>query len=219
MQRAYLLVANDVTPDAETDFNRWYENQHLAERLGVPGFLNARRYLAQSASLRYVAFYETEGVETFTSAAYRARLAGPTDWTQRVMPSFRNMHRTVMRAEYRLLRGMGALLDMVLLDGTGVVSTDTYEEIAARCAEDAAFEGMLVLREVQLESASGTPEGSLRPGKDAAMARVALLHWAHVPGHVPADARSILQAAGLRPLPDVGGRYALMTARGRIDFA
>lgn len=219
MERAYLLVVNDVVADAEPDFNRWYENQHLAERLGVPGFQNARRYVAQRAAPRYVAFYETDGTEVFASEAYRARLASPTDWTQRTMPAFRAMHRTVMRAEYRLMRGLGALLDLIVLDPERGDAAAAAEDAAAELASDAAFEGLLVLREVKLESASGTPEGRLRPGPDASMARVALVQWADVPGHAPRDPRRVLESAGLVAAGEAGGRYALITARGRLDLS
>lgn len=218
MQRAYLLIANDVEAASEDEFNRWYGGQHLDERLGVPGFINARRYVAQSGSPKYVAYYETESVEVFTSAAYRARLAGPTDWTTRVMPAFRNMHRTVMREEFRDMRGMGALLDLVVLRGNGPATPAQCERAVAALSRSAAFEGLLVLHEVKLESASGTPEGNLRPGPDASIPRVALVWWADLPGHAPLDAATALASAELASDRQAGGRYRLITARGRIHL-
>ena len=41
-----LMVWTDVPADKEEDFNRWYNEEHLAERLSVPGFLSAARYEA-----------------------------------------------------------------------------------------------------------------------------------------------------------------------------
>ena len=41
---ALLMVWCDVPADKEDDFNRWYNEEHLAERLAVPGFLSAARY-------------------------------------------------------------------------------------------------------------------------------------------------------------------------------
>lgn len=218
MQRAYLLIANDVEAASEDEFNRWYDGQHLNERLGVPGFINARRYVAQSASLRYVAYYETDSVDVFTSAAYRARLASPTDWTTAVMPAFRRMHRTVMHAEFRRMRGTGALLDLVVLSDAGPAPSGHWERTLAALERVAAFEGLLVLSEVRLESASGTPEGNLRPGPDASMPRVAMVWWADLPGHAAPDARRVLADTGFTSAQSEGGRYRLITARGRIDL-
>ena len=36
---ALLMVWADVPADREPEFNRWYNEEHLAERLAVPGFL------------------------------------------------------------------------------------------------------------------------------------------------------------------------------------
>jgi hypothetical protein len=34
-----LLVMADIDPAIEHDFNQWYEQEHLAERMAIPGFL------------------------------------------------------------------------------------------------------------------------------------------------------------------------------------
>src|SRR4029453_16311611 len=41
-----LLVMADIDPAIEHDFNQWYEQEHLAERMAIPGFLRARRFKA-----------------------------------------------------------------------------------------------------------------------------------------------------------------------------
>ena len=38
-----LMVWCDVPADKEDEFNRWYNEEHLAERLALPGFLNGAR--------------------------------------------------------------------------------------------------------------------------------------------------------------------------------
>ncbi len=42
-----LFVSNDIVEAAEEEFNRWYQQQHLPERLSAPGFKTARRYRAR----------------------------------------------------------------------------------------------------------------------------------------------------------------------------
>ena len=41
-----LMVWADVPADKEAEFNRWYNEEHLAERLAIPGFLDGARYEA-----------------------------------------------------------------------------------------------------------------------------------------------------------------------------
>src|SRR5690606_2773500 len=95
-----LVVMNDIDPALEQAFNQWYEQQHLDERLGVPGFLRARRYLALDAHPAYMAIYDCASIDVLASCAYRERLANPTDWTRQVMPGFRNMLRVACRESW-----------------------------------------------------------------------------------------------------------------------
>lgn len=215
MDPAYLVIAHDLAPGAEPDFQRWYQGQHLAERLGVPGFHNARRYVALEGGPRYLAFYETDGPGVLTSAAYRARLEAPTPQTREIMPYFRNTYRTVMRCDHRAVRGLGALLDLLVLDAT---RPGDPRQLAAELASDPAFEGVVLLSSVHLEAVAGTSEGKLRDRPDASFEAAALVHWAALPDHRPTDPRPLLEAAGFAPAATLGGRYRLIAARGRFEL-
>ena len=41
-----LLFAMNVIPEAEADFNAWYDEEHIPRLAGVPGCLMARRFMA-----------------------------------------------------------------------------------------------------------------------------------------------------------------------------
>ena len=41
-----LMVYCDVAAEHEEEFNRWYNDEHIPERLAIPGVLNAARYQA-----------------------------------------------------------------------------------------------------------------------------------------------------------------------------
>jgi hypothetical protein len=96
-----LAVWNDCAPGVEADYERWYTQQHLIERLSVPGFIVGRRYEARSGDRRFFSYYETVDDEVLRSDAYLARLQNPTEWTQRIMPSFTNAIRTVCTVAHR----------------------------------------------------------------------------------------------------------------------
>jgi len=110
-----LLVLNDVNPCAEQEFNLWYQEQHLPERLSVPGFSSGRRYRALSDGRRYMALYECETIEVLSSAAYAQRLAHPTAWTTKMMPHFRNMLRSACRETWSLGHGIGGVATVTFL--------------------------------------------------------------------------------------------------------
>ncbi|MBI5966343.1 MAG: hypothetical protein HY882_00595 [Deltaproteobacteria bacterium] len=106
--RGVLAVCNDVDPKNETDYNEWYFQQHLLERLGVPGFLTGRRYVAIGGGPKYFTYYTTTSVEIMRSPAYLERVNNPTDWTRRNMAFFRNMSRTACRETLDMGRGIGS---------------------------------------------------------------------------------------------------------------
>jgi len=106
--RGILVVWNDVDPKNEVDYNEWYFQQHVLERLSIPGFLTARRYEAIGRGPKYFTFYTTTSVEILRSPAYLERVNNPTDWTRRSMASFRTMNRTACRQTLDLGRGIGS---------------------------------------------------------------------------------------------------------------
>jgi hypothetical protein len=117
-----LVVWNDITADDEAEFNAWYEEEHFPERLGVPGFLTARRYRDAAASSRYAAIYDTASLAVLASPAYLARLANPTPRTRAIMAHFRNMTRAACEIVADLGAGSapGRTLAWLELDATRV---------------------------------------------------------------------------------------------------
>ena len=81
-----LMVWADVPAGEEAEFNRWYNEEHLAERLSVPGFLSAARYEAVKGGPKHLACYELESAAVLESEAYKRLQANPTPWTQRSGP-------------------------------------------------------------------------------------------------------------------------------------
>ncbi len=102
-----LLVLNDVVKDMEDEFNRWYQEQHLGDRLGIDGFQRARRYRSVDGQPNYMAVFDCRSIDVLGSSAYRGRLASPTDWTKKVMPGFRNMQRSACRETWSTGDGTG----------------------------------------------------------------------------------------------------------------
>ena len=82
-----LMVWADVPADKEEEFNRWYNKEHLAERLSIPGFLSGARYEAVKGGPKHLACYELESPTALESEAYKRVEAHPTEWTKRCSPA------------------------------------------------------------------------------------------------------------------------------------
>ena len=65
-----LMVWTDIDDEFEAEFNRWYDEEHIARLLEVPGFLGAGRYVAVRGGPKYLAMYELEDHNVLRSAAY-----------------------------------------------------------------------------------------------------------------------------------------------------
>src|ERR1044072_5686196 len=96
MPKGLLLMMTDIDPANEEDFNRWYEEEHLAERMAIPGFINARRFTALEGGPKYLALYDLESPEVLPSPPYRPIVrAARSAWTRRLKGEFKNFRRNV----------------------------------------------------------------------------------------------------------------------------
>jgi hypothetical protein len=110
-----LMVWADVPADKEPDFNHWYNEEHVAERMAVPGFLNAARYEAVKGGPKHLAVYELESAAVLDSPAYKKVQTNATPWTKRCSPevigttSIRNVYTLI---HPRALSAAAAASDM-----------------------------------------------------------------------------------------------------------
>jgi len=123
-----LAIWNGIDPEAESDFVAWHVSEHIPERVGLPGFLRGRRYVAVDGRPKYFNFYETERPETLESASYLARLNDPTPWTRRVVAHFHDTSRTVCDVVVSLGRGEGAWMEAIQIRATDGVALQSVCE-------------------------------------------------------------------------------------------
>lgn len=113
--KGMLLTSMDIDAADEAEFNRWYDREHLEERVAIEGFLEARRYIAHEGSPKYLSLYSTETFDVLDSPAYRTALANQTDWSKANIARFKNMIRAVARITISRGQGRGAVLGIVRL--------------------------------------------------------------------------------------------------------
>ena len=82
-----LMGYSDVAAENDEEYNRWYNEEHIPERLSIPGVLNAARYEAVQGGPKYLACYELESADTWHSNAWQKWLNEPTEWSKRMSPS------------------------------------------------------------------------------------------------------------------------------------
>ena len=95
--RGLLLVMIEVTRGNEEELDRWYEQEHVPDRAGCPGFLSARRFhnLREGDEARYLALYDLEEPGVLQTEAYNRIFMTP--WTEKIRtfyerPSIRSVY-------------------------------------------------------------------------------------------------------------------------------
>jgi hypothetical protein len=111
--KGMLVVFNEVKAADERDFNEWYNREHIDERVNLPGFHRARRYVAVRGSPKYLATYECSSVEDLATPGYLHLLANQTPWTQAVMARFTKFNRLTLRVQVDLTHGAGGAVAAV----------------------------------------------------------------------------------------------------------
>lgn len=114
---AELFIWTDIESEHEEDFNRWYDREHMNERVAIPGFQWARRYRSVSDDARrYLAIYRTQDIDVFHSDVYQKAFQNQTEWSQSNFGRMNNTKRRVMKVPMEAGFGAGAAVGLVMLD-------------------------------------------------------------------------------------------------------
>jgi hypothetical protein len=93
-----LLVGMTPAPDAETEFNAWYDTEHVPALARVPGVLCARRFRAGTGGgPKYVALYHLASPDIVTGPEWK-RASESTPMPQHIRPQISDRLRLVCRA-------------------------------------------------------------------------------------------------------------------------
>ncbi|MGI9523213.1 MAG: hypothetical protein ACR2PG_16375 [Hyphomicrobiaceae bacterium] len=140
-----VAIWHDIAPEGRGDFYAWHGQEHMPERVGIPGFQRGRRYIAVDADLEFFNLYETASPAVLSGKDYLARLNAPTPWTQAAVRHFRNVARSLCRVTLSEGYAQGGLVATWRYDLSGA-KPDTHEEMAK-----------VLLRNIQtFESIAGT---------------------------------------------------------------
>jgi len=207
--KGMLLTSMNIDANDEAEFNRWYDREHLEERVAIEGFLEARRYVAHEGNPKYLSLYSTETFEVLDSPAYRTALANQTAWSKANIARFQNMIRAVARITVSLGTGRGAALGIVRLrppsGGEAKLRAALREQL-----DPARLDGIISMHLIESDPALSKPitENPSAPNPGAGDWFV-LIDATDVGAVLPVAARFSDNAA-LKPLLITSGIYRLL---------
>ena len=113
-----IAIWNGITEEGRAEFYAWHLNEHMPERVGIPGFRRGRRYIAADAATHpeFFTLYETETPQVTQGVDYANRLNAPTPWTRTATAAFRDTFRSLAGVVESRGPGMGVALLTVRFD-------------------------------------------------------------------------------------------------------
>ncbi|MCV9937792.1 hypothetical protein OIU35_15670 [Boseaceae bacterium BT-24-1] len=111
-----VAIWHDIAPEGRAEFYAWHGEEHMPERVGIPGFLRGRRYVAIDADLEFFNLYEAQSLEVLKSQDYTARVNAPTPWTLSTVKHFRSVARAICRVSHTTGPAQGGLIATLRYD-------------------------------------------------------------------------------------------------------
>ncbi len=91
---AFLALWNSISgPDVQAEYESWHTFEHVPERVGLPGFIEARRYRSLAQPLRYYTCYWLASEGALATPQYRDVFTHPTPWSARMRLHMRGFFR------------------------------------------------------------------------------------------------------------------------------
>ena len=212
---AVVAIWNDIAPEARTQFYDWHINEHMPERVGIPGFRRGRRCVALDGETQpeFFTLYEADTFEVITGADYAARLNDPTPATRAVTAQFRATTRALARVVESRGPGLGGILLTLRFEAEAMLAPE-LSAITRSCAVVPRVTGAHLCRTERDASDLRTVETRARGDIETPPAWFVLIEATDAQALDLAAVQQALRSAGAHG-PFVGGRYRLEYLRSK----
>ena len=216
---AVVAIWNGIAPEARAQFYDWHTNEHMPERVGIPGFRRGRRYIAADAATQpeYFTLYETDTMQVLQGSDYGNRLNNPTPGTRSTTAQFCDSARALSRVLASHGPGMGGLLLTIGFDCDAAHLTALTAVVRDAAALPRITGAHLCMGDADA-SAVRTAETRDRTDIQTPPNVFVMLEATDAAALASALTDSALSAAGARG-PFVRGVYRLEYVRNKTGFA
>ena len=215
--KGMLLTSMNIDAAHEAEFNRWYDREHLEERVAIDGFLEARRYVAHDGNPKYLSLYSTQTFDVLDSPAYRSALANQTEWSKANIARFQNMIRAVARITVSRGAGRGAALGIIRLRPPAG-GEDKLRAALSEQFDPAELDGIISMHLIENDPALSKPITDDPSAPNPGAGDWFVLIDATETGALPAAMLRFSGNIALKPLTISSGVYRLMWDLAKDDI-
>ena len=215
--KGMLLTSMNIDAVDEAEFNRWYDREHVEERVAIDGFLEARRYVAHDGNPKYLSLYSTETFEVLDSPAYRTALSNQTAWSKANIARFQNMIRAVARITVSRGAGRGAALGIIRLRPPAG-GEDKLRAALSEQFDPAELDGIISMHLIENDPALSKPITDDPSAPNPGAGDWFVLIDATETGALPAAMLRFSGNIALKPLTISSGVYRLMWDLAKDDI-
>lgn len=170
-----VAIWHDIAPEGRAAFYDWHGNEHMAERVGIPGFLRGRRYVAHRADLEFFNLYEATSLKVLEGPGYQDRLNSPTPWTVETVKHFRNVNRSLNNVVHTAGPGGGGLVATLRYDAPAETDAAILANVLEPMASAPGVAGVHLLVADADASALDTAERRARGAANVVPTRAVLV--------------------------------------------
>ncbi len=216
---AVVAIWNGIAPEVRSRFYDWHDNEHMPERVGIPGFRRGRRLAALDSATtpEFFTLYEADALAVITGADYAARLNDPTPATKEITVEFRATTRALAAVVESRGPGLGGVMGTLRFEAEAWLAPELRTVVRSAATLPRVIGAHLCRTEL---AASGvrTTETRDRTDLQAVPAWFVLIEATDADALALTDVAAMLARAGARA-PIVSGRYRLEYVRSKTGFA
>jgi hypothetical protein len=210
-----IAIWADIKAEGVETYYAWHDNQHVAERVGIPGFIRGRRYVAVDATPRWYMMYETVSPQVQVGTDYLNRLDNPTEWTRDAIRWFENTTRSLTRIVFSQAKGDGAELIAAGIDAPGDALERLRRHLLVGVLPELYLDhGVIGVHWCETDRAGSTIETAEKKGRPVGVCDAVVLVETSRPG--PAATARARLARALAEVPGV--RTSVPLGHWRLEF-
>jgi len=216
---AVVAIWNGIAPEGRDEFYAWHLHEHMPERVGIPGFLRGRRYVAATADTQpeFFTLYEADTLQVLQGSDYAGRLNAPTPGTRSATRHFRDTARALAPVLESRGPGLGGMLLTLRFDATSA-GLSALRGLIQRAADAPRVCGAHLLVADDAASGARTAESAGRRDIQAPPTWFALVEGTDAEALAAVLPETALTAAGAAG-PFHRGVYRLEYMRTKTAFA